>query len=528
MQKSNKKGSARELGVKAAKSTLIYTVGNIIGSAAVLLLLIILARLLKPEDFGVYAIAVAFYMLLSIGAHFGMGTALRKELPQVLNNKRKVAELISSSYAIALIVALAIAIVAMVLSNAIAVYVYHNSGIASTLILASSLVFLYALFNLTLAILIAIEKVRYGTMIYLMYAFVQLFAATALVLLGYGVFGAMVGLGIGLLVSSFVGLYKIYRYIDGKFARPSKSTVKHLMGFSAPVVASNIAVQGPPNLAILLLGVYVTTIIVGNYNAAFRFGNFVNVFLVANAFVLLPSFAKAFSDKNLSSKIGKIYNSSIQYTLMLILPVIVYAVSVANPLMRLLFSAQYSIAPFYFAVIVLGSSMGIISTYAGNLIVGYGDTKRFMTYQLIGVALQIILLLAMTPILHAVGVLLALFVISPVLLDIIYIRALYKQFSFRHSTGSILRLVVPALMLLVLLYGVALLLHNSMYSLPVNAALTILIFPPLAVVFGGIKNENTVIIREISKSLRIDRIAGYIIDYTEMFMRDKSIKTNRT
>ncbi|MDE1871160.1 MAG: oligosaccharide flippase family protein [Candidatus Micrarchaeota archaeon] len=522
------KDSARALGVKAARSTLIYTVGNIIGSSAVLLLLIILARLLKPTDFGIYAIAIAFYTLLSIGGHFGMGTALRKEVPQILSDRKRVAELISNSYVVALAVALVVALVAMALSNAIAIGVYHDPGISNTLVLASLLVLLYALFNLTLAALISVEKVREGTMIYLMYAFIQLVAAAALVLLGYGVFGAMVGLGIGLIVPSLIGLYKVASYINWKFVMPSRGTIRHLMGFSAPVVASNVAVQGPPNLAILLLGVYSTAIIVGNYNAAFKFGNFVNVFLVANAFILLPSFAIAFSDRNLSSKIGRIYNSSIHYTLILMLPVIIFAISVARPLMRLLFSAQYSVAPFYFTIIVLGTALGIISTYAGNLIVSYGDTKRFMIYQLIGVSLQIILLLVLTPMMKAVGVLLSLFVISPILLDMLYMRALYRQFSFRHSIGSILRLVLPALMLMALLYSVTLLLHSSVYSLLTNAALVALLFPPLAVAFGGIKRENTEMIREISKSLRVEWIASYIVNYTEMFMRDKSIKLNRT
>src|SRR5579864_2958601 len=144
------KSATRNLGVKAAKSTVIYTVGNIIGSAVVLLLLIILARMLNPSDFGLYAIAVAFYTLLSVGGHFGMGTALRKELPQILDQKERVAKLISNSYVVALAVALVVSVVAMLLSNFIAVNVYHNPGLSGTLILASSLVFLYAFFNLTL------------------------------------------------------------------------------------------------------------------------------------------------------------------------------------------------------------------------------------------------------------------------------------------------------------------------------------------------------------------------------------------
>ena len=171
-------------------------------------------------------------------------------------------------------------------------------------------------------------------------------------------FGAIIGLGIGLVIPSFIGMYLISRHIKGKFVRPNKKTAKHMLDFSIPVLVSNIASQGPPNLAILLLGIYSSALIVGNYNAAFRFGNFVSVILVSISFVLLPAFAKAFSDKNLSSKIGKIYNSSIYYTMLLLLPLIIYVVSVAHPLLNLLFSNKYELAPFYFIVIVLGSLWG--------------------------------------------------------------------------------------------------------------------------------------------------------------------------
>ena len=445
MAEEKEKSSERALGIRAAKGTLIYTIGNIVGSLAVLLLLIILARLLNPSDFGLYAIAIAFYNILA--GHFVFGTVIRKEIPQAKENRR-IAELIINGYSVSLIIALAVSAIAMLASNFIAVSIYHNPAMTNSLVLASALVFLYALFNLTLATLIAIEKVKEGTVIYLLYAFIQLFASVALVLYGYGVFGAIVGLGIGLIIPSIIGICIIARHIEGRLVRPDKKTARHMVDFSVPVLASNVATYVPPNLAILLLGVYATSLTVGNYNAAFRFGSFVSVILVSISFVLLPAFAKAFSDKDLSSKIGKIYNSSIYYTLLLLLPVVIYVVSVSQPLMYLLFSSKYLLAPFYFAVIALGSTVGIISTYAGNLIVGYGDTKRFMYYQLLAVAIQVILLFALVPFFGANGALLALFVISQVLMDILFVYALSKQFTFKQHFAQILRLAIPAVILL--------------------------------------------------------------------------------
>ena len=103
-----------------------------------------------------------------------------------------------------------------------------------------------------------------------------------------------------------------------------------------------------------------------------------------------------------------------------------------------LFSSKYQSCTILLCCNSLGSTIGIISTYASNLQIGYGDTRRFMYYQLLAVAIQIVLLFALTPLLGVNGVLLALFVISQILIDIIYVYALYRQFSFKHEFRPLL------------------------------------------------------------------------------------------
>ena len=518
MAKEKANSKATVLGIKAAKGSMIYTVGNIIGSFAVLLLLIILARLMNPTDFGIYAIAIALYNLLA--GHFVFGTVARKDIPQ-MKDKKKIGSFISNCYIVSLLIGAAVAIAAMLLSSFIATYFYHSAAMTGTLMAASALVFLYVLFNLTLAVLIALDKTKQGTVMYLLYSFIQLLAATALVLEGYGVFGALVGLGIGLIIPSLIGICIIAKEVEYKFSGPSGEEIRHILGFSTPVLVSNVAFFAPPNIAILLLGVYETSLVVGNYNAAFRFGNFVSVILVSISFVLLPSFSKAFSDKDLSLKIGNIYNSSVYYTLLLLLPIVVYVVSVAHPLLYLLFTNKYVMAPFYFVVIALGSVLGIISTYASNLQVGYGDTKKFMYYQVLAVAIQIILLFALTPLLGVEGVLLALFVISQVIIGIIYVYALYRQFHFKHRFGPLIRIIIPSILLLALLYYSTALLHNSKWALVTNLIVILALFPPLVVLFGAVGQREIKFLKDASKSMGMDFIAKYILDYAQFFIRDK-------
>jgi O-antigen/teichoic acid export membrane protein len=518
MEESHEKDKSHSGGVKTARNSILYVGGQIAGSFSVLVLLLLLARLLHPAEFGLYAIVIAFYTLLGIGGQFGVGTALRKMLPEA-SNKAERAKLIINSYVIVMVVAIAIAIVGLIFSSAIATSIYHQPSIAGALQLASVLVIVWAFFNLTIATLVALDRVKEATIIDLLYSVMQPIAAVSLVLLGYGVFGALAGIAISIIIASVLGLAYLWKEIKGHIIRPAKETIKKLLDFSAPVATSNIALLGPANFAILLLGVYATSAIVGNYNAGYELGNFVGIIFTSVAFVLLPVFAGTLSKKETAKDIGRIYNSTIYYTLLFLLPVLAYAVSVAQPLMYLLFSSAYSMTPFYFAVIAVGTTISIIGVYAGTLIIGYGDTKKFMIYQLAIVAIELALLFLLTPILKGAGVLLALFVIGPIILDLIYIRALRRQFSFRHDFSKVAPLLLAAIITFAAMYAVTSLLHQSKISIIINLVLAVLIYVPLAALFRGISEKELGFLKQISDSYKIGFIAKYIFQYAQIFIQ---------
>ncbi len=504
--------------IKTARNGILYVAGQLAGSFSVLILLLLLARLLHPPEFGLYAIVIAFYTLLGIGGQFGVGTALRKMIPEADGQEER-AKLIINGYAIVVSIAIVIALAGLIFSNIIATSIYHQPSIANALQLASVIVIAWAFFNLTIAVLVALEKVKEATIIDLFYSVLQPIAAVSLVILGYGVFGAIAGIAISIIAGSLLGLVYLWNEIGSSIIRPTKRMIKKLLDFSAPVATSNIALLGPANFAILLLGVYATSAVVGNYNAGYELGNFVGIIFSSMAFVLLPVFASTLSKRETAKDIGSIYNSTIYYTLLFLLPVLAYAVSVSQPLMYLLFSSAYSMTPLYFAVIAVGTTLSIIGVYAGTLIISYGDTRKFMAYQLSIVAIELVLLFAFTPVLKGIGVLLALFIIGPILLDLIYIRALSRQFKFRHDFKKIAPLAIGALITFAVLYATTALLHQGTISIIINLALAVLIYVPIAVALKGISEKELQFVKKLSDSYKFGFIAKYILDYAQIFIR---------
>ena len=518
-RKSKTKSDIKKLGVSTAKGSVIFVAAQVFSSVITLLLLIGMTRLLKPAEFGFYSIAVAFSAVLGMGGNFGIGTALRKMLPESAKRQRTL-DLINSSYFISTVLALVISLLGIVFSSWIAVNVYNDAALSLPLQIASAAVFLSVIMNTTLGALVGIERVKEAAVTDILYSTFQLIASVPLVLAGYGIAGAMFGYALGFVVGILIGVFYLVKKINYKITAPIKKTVNELLHFSVPVAVSTVASVGATNFAVLILVVYATASTVGNYSAAFRLGSIFTIVLTSLTFILLASFSKAFSDRNMSKRIEHIYNSSLRYSLVFILPLLAYVMAASAPLTHLLFSHLYTLAPFYLSVIAFGITLGIIGSFAGILIISYGDTKKYMYYQIAIIAVELVLLMVLTPLLGVTGTLLAAFVIAPLLSDALFMLALEKQFSIGIDIDMMIRTIIPSLLLWLLATMISAALGQRILVIAIDAVLILLLYPPLMVLFKAIDRKSVAFIRAVAGTLGFAGVLmDYILKYAEFFIR---------
>jgi O-antigen/teichoic acid export membrane protein len=510
----------QELGVSTAKGSVIFVAAQVISSLVTVLLLIGMTRLLMPADFGLYSIAIAFAAFLGMGGNFGIGTALRKMLPENLRSRKEVLVLVNNGYLISGATATVIAIAGVAFSGQIASYFYKNAALALPLEIASVSVFLSVILNTTMGALVGMERIKEASVADILYSTFQLVASVPLVLMGYGVFGAMVGYALGLIIGIAVGLFYLVRQLRYRITSPAKGSINEMVRFSVPIFVSTVAGVGVTNFAVLVLGVFATAATVGNYSAAFRLGSLFTIILSSLTFILLATFSKAFASRNMSKRIEHIYNSSLFYSMIFILPLLAYLIAVAAPMTRLLFGNQYPAAPFYFSVIAFGITLGIIGSFAGTLIISYGDTRKFMYYQIIVIAIEFVLLLLLTPLLKVVGTLIAAFVIAPLVSDATFMMALERQFSIRMDSGRMLRAAVPPLLLWALATLVSIALGQRILTILVDAALVLLLYPPLMIAIKAVDEKDILFMRNVAKSLKgVGIFIEYMLEYAEKFAK---------
>ncbi len=502
------------IGVATAKNSMLYISSKVLSSLVIILILIFLARVLKPEYYGFYTIVIAFSTLLGAGGNFGIGTTFRKKLAEIGISLKDKSNIISSGIIISFVIGFILMVIGIAFSRYIAYSIYHEPLLYIPFIASSIIVLLTVVYGVTSAVLFGINKVKPASYINIVYSISQAAAVLILVLLGYGILGALLGIAISLAIGSIISAYYIIKFVHYRFSFQPISRLKELFSFSTPILVANLVYLGLTSFAITFLAIFVSPSIVGSYGVAFRFGRIIEVITASLSFVLLPAFSSVISNKEKRESISRVFNGSIYYSFLFLAPLTAYLISVSKPLMFLLFSSSYHDSYLFFSVIVLGLFINIIGVLSGQLIVGYGNTKAFMKYQLLTLAIELSMLLVLTPLFKVYGVLLSLFVLGPILFSLIYVVALRREFKIRVKIRQLLSISVSAIILFAACYLVTMLLHYSYISILANLILALAIFIPIAVLLKGIDSENIHFIERIGKRYKkikfaTDAVAAY-------------------
>jgi O-antigen/teichoic acid export membrane protein len=499
---------------RVARHGIIYVGGQMVGSLASFLTIIILTRQLDPASYGFYAIAISFYTILGIFATFSMGTAMRKKLAEDRGREGKV-RLISSAYSIGLSFSLLIALIGIVASGFIAGTIYHQPQMAGALALASLLAVFWALFNITIAILVGIGRVKESAIVDVVYSVIQLVGAPLLVALGFGLIGAITGLGLGLILGTVAGLIYIFKDLKIERQAVDPDTMKEIVSFSFPVFVSTLALQGAYTLGVLVLGTFVNAGTVGDYFNAYKLGSIFVIIISSLTFVLLPAFSAASGKSAWKKKLGPMFNRALYFSALILAPIVAVVAALSRPIIYIFFGQVYALP--YLAIMSFGIVLGVMWNYSNTLFIGIGDTRSVIKYQLLAAGIQILLLVILTPLFGIVGMLAGLFVLSPIAINLIYAKVIRDKLGISVKAGRVYRVVLASLVLFLGLYALSALMHFRLLSIPVDAVVAVLVYPPLVAKIGGLGKKELTALREIFGARRIAVPFMRFLDYAALF-----------
>lgn len=430
-----------------ASSTVILAVASML-----------IARLLGPADYGVYSIAfVAPSILLGIVA-FAIPTALTRFAASLRSSGRR-AELFSvtsTGFYFELGVSLVASAVCYLFADFFAAYMLNRPEVSAFLRTIALLIVLQMVFDVFAAIFVGLDAMHASALMNVVRAIVKISLSPALILLGFGVHGALSAHLICYVIGIMVGLVFLRKSsLVLRFTIDPRSLTT-LFRFASPIYGASL---------IQLLSQQYQTIVMSYFATDAQIGNFQVITLFSRAILILslplmslfPSFTRV--QANLE-QLRSIFRRSAKYSGMIIVPAALLISVLSNELVHLFFGSAYTLAPRFlslFILVYLNSGVGTaILIYLFN---GTGRTDIVLRVTLIRLGVYLPLAPAFTSLFGLDGLIAATLVatLTRVVADLFYAKRAFDilpdfRAALRIYLAALLSVVPPALFALTTAY----------------------------------------------------------------------------
>jgi len=364
---------------KAARGGLFIFIGNASSTVILALGVIAVARLLGPSDYGLYTLALAVPIILVSLSDAGINFALVR-LPARLGaegNHAEAEKLIRLGFLLKLTISTIAFIICYFGSATIATTVLNRSELAPFLRIASILVVFHSMFDAACNSFIGQDRMHYSASIQVLQSTLKGTLGPALVLVGFGIAGAISGFVLSLAAAGLVGtaLLFVNHTRSSSQATGLVSTDLHrLLGYALPLYVATILSVFLTQYQNIVLAHFTSNTEIGNFVATWNFTAFMAILAYPFATAMFPMFSKM-DPKNQRSDLARGFILAVKYTSLLIIPASVAVMVFSRDLIFLTYGSDYASAPQYLVILSVVYLLAAIgSLVLGSFLSGVAET----------------------------------------------------------------------------------------------------------------------------------------------------------
>lgn len=503
-------------------STIISAIGTIY-----------IANLLTPNEYGLYTLAIAAATLVGVFRDWGINAALIKYTAQCAAEDlpAKTKKVISAGLIFEVASGIILTIVGFLLSTLFA-SIYQIAEIAPLIQIASFTILINAFLVVAGASFTGLFRMELNSITLIIQSITKVLLIPALVIIGLGVFGAIVGYTIAFLISGITGilllwlLYKNLPHSNTVQTNPqetpqseTKNIIKMLLKYGLPLSIAAIIGAFQGQFYTILMGVYVSTEAVGNYSLANTFVVLITFFATPITTMLFPAFSTLDPQKD-KQALQSVYQFSVKYATLLVVPVAAIVMALAQPGISTLFGNKYADAPLFLTLLALNytyTAFGTLST--GNLINGQGKTGFMLKLSLITAAIGVPLSVILTQQLGVTGIIITVLTagLPSQAISLVWIK---KHYDLTIDWGASAKIVFSSGLAGVLTFFLqSTLALASWITLVIGAATFTLLFLPAILLTGAINKADIENLRQMTTSLGpVNRLLSPILTFIEKLL----------
>jgi O-antigen/teichoic acid export membrane protein len=511
----------------SARGSFFLFLGKTSSTIVMALASILVARILGPENYGLYVLAMIPPSFLTTLSNFGISQALIKFCAQFRYERknRKMISLIKTGMVFNLILSIPLALVLLLFSQGIATWFLRRPGL--DLLISFTTVYLIGqmIYSIVESVFIGLDKTEKCSLIMNAQAITKAVASPLLILV-MGAVGAILGAGLGVLIGAITGtavLLLSLRAFDDHSGGENinfNQGLKLMISYGMPIYLSTLIISFLGQYKSFLLALFVSDAEIGNYSIAANFSILLTLISYPIATALFPAFSKLSIKKNRNT-LEKMFKLSVKYTSLLIIPTSLAIAVLSREAVYSLYGPQYELAPSYLSLYVLsylwaGLGMLVWSSFFN----GQGDTRTTLLIHLVNLALTVPIAFVMTLLYGVLGQIISL-LITDFLFNMYTLFLAHKKYRVTLDWVSFLKTAGASFCsaLLVCIFITFASFPNHIFNLAVGGSIYLLSFLTFAPLFKVIHKEDIRNLDEMTKDLTpIYPIAKRILNLEEKIL----------
>ncbi|RLI57512.1 MAG: hypothetical protein DRP09_03180 [Candidatus Thorarchaeota archaeon] len=399
-----------EIAKESARGTMNVFFAQAAGGVISIIGMIVLARLLGPEDFGLIAVIMILPSLAMLFQDWAVSHAVTRYVAAYHSQgKYKAArDVVVVGAMFEFVTGLGLSVISFMLAEYFVSAVQLDMSLVPLIRLASWSILGTGTFLVSKSILVGLYEMSQFGMLLILAPIFQSGIPAILVYLGGGLDGAIVGKTSG---SILVGLISLVLVLGVNRRRTSdvmgpisfRETTRILISYGFLIYLSTIVAGAVPQILYTIAARQLSPMDLGNYSVALGLAGVMHFVSEPIRTVIFPTFSKVDHTKR-REDLGRLYTLGTKYTSFPILLIASVIIVVSDPMVLLLYGMEYELVSHLLDValtIYFLTPFG--SLVIGSLLRGQGETKVYFGMHLGSLIVGVLSGILLTPVMGATG-----------------------------------------------------------------------------------------------------------------------------
>lgn len=332
--------------------SLVSSIGNrfraeflaqIIHAGCSALTVVILARLLDPNGYGLIFLAIAVVEISKMIAKLGIPESAARYVAEYKeDNPAQLPHILRTSFIFLLALVTVVASI-MAVGHELIADLLNEPELAPFLLVGVIYMIFNVLTGYARSILQAFEAIQLAAIVKTIQGVGKFVFAIGLVLVGFGAVGALSGYALRSFFAAVFGLVVIYVLYYRTFEAASgmeRGLKRRMAEYSVPLMMTQAAKQLDSRVDTLLVGFFLNPAAVSFYAVSNQIIDFLQTPAAALGFTISPTFGAEKAAGNIGGA-ARLYETALVHSLLLYTPAAAGLVLVADPLIELVFGIEY-------------------------------------------------------------------------------------------------------------------------------------------------------------------------------------------